>query len=251
MYPYTRGASLLSMATLPPEYSALPAEEAAARLTEEGERARLRESWFPQVALKPSLGPGWPRMIALSAMPAAGWEWCPGLTIEQIARRLGTDEVDATLSLLIASGMQASAVMAVRRERPLDELGRLFRHASHTGGSDGIFIGAVPHPRAHGAFARYLATMIGDWWTWESAAAHLSGLPASRFGLGRRGAARPGWRADLCIVDPADVADRATYAEPRRLATGIDEVLVAGVPVLRDGELTGARSGRGLRRTAG
>ncbi len=50
-------------------------------------------------------------------------------------------------------------------------------------------------------------------------------------------------------MDPERVAARSTYAEPMLLAEGIDDVLVAGVPVLRDGALTGATPGAGLRRT--
>jgi N-acyl-D-amino-acid deacylase len=77
---------------------------------------------------------------------------------------------------------------------------------------------------------------------------HLSGLPAERFALGRRGTVATGAVADLVLVDPATVADTATYAEPRRAAVGIDDVFVAGVPVLVGAEPTGALPGRGLRR---
>jgi N-acyl-D-amino-acid deacylase len=58
---------------------------------------------------------------------------------------------------------------------------------------------------------------------------------------------RTGFAADLVVIDPATVADRATYAEPRELATGVADVLVSGVPVLAGGELTGALPGRALR----
>jgi N-acyl-D-amino-acid deacylase len=50
------------------------------------------------------------------------------------------------------------------------------------------------------------------------------------------------------VVDPDAVADPATYERPRLAAVGIDDVFVAGVPVLVGGELTGALPGRGLRR---
>jgi N-acyl-D-amino-acid deacylase len=47
------------------------------------------------------------------------------------------------------------------------------------------------------------------------------------------------------------VADTATYENPRRVAVGIDDVFVAGAPVLADGELTGELPGRGLSRERG
>ena len=77
---------------------------------------------------------------------------------------------------------------------------------------------------------------------------HLSTAPAARFGLGRRGRVAPGWLADLAVVDPERVADRATYDHPLDEAVGIDDVLVAGQPVLAAGELVDGSPGRALRR---
>ena len=144
-----------------------------------------------------------------------------------------------------------ASTMAVRNPRPSAELARIFAHPRHMAGSDGIFIGAHPHPRTTGTFARYLREYVRelDTWTWADAVHHLSGLPACRFGLGRRGVVEPGAVADLVLVDPVNVADTATYESPRSLAVGIDDVLVAGIPVLRDGRPTGALPGQGLRRT--
>jgi N-acyl-D-amino-acid deacylase len=55
----------------------------------------------------------------------------------------------------------------------------------------------------------------------------------------------------VVLLDPATVRSRATYADPRALAEGVDDVWVNGVRVLQDGALTGATSGRGLRRGVG
>ena len=68
------------------------------------------------------------------------------------------------------------------------------RHDAHLAGSDGIFLGSKPHPRGWGAFARFLGVhtrTLGDW-TWGTAALHLSGHAARRFGLTDRGLIRPG-----------------------------------------------------------
>jgi len=249
MYPYTRGCTLVSMAVLPPEYSALAVDEALGRLADPAERTRLRGEWFPRVADKPSLGPDWPAMIRVGHTPAADWAWAPGLTIAQIARERGTDVVDATLDLLVAGRLEVNAVMAVSDERPIENLARLFAHDAFTGGSDGIFVGAVPHPRAAGSFARLLGTYVGRSFDWEGAAVHLAARTAERFGLAGRGVIRPGAAADIAIVDPLAASDAATYDDPRALARGIHDVFVGGVRVLRDGMLTGALAGRGLRRS--
>lgn len=249
MYPYTRGCTLVSMAVLPPEYSALDVDEAVARLADPADRARLRDEWFPAVAGKPSLGPDWPSMIRIGHTSAPDWAWAPGLTLAEIADRRGTSVEDTTLDLLVSARLEVNAVMAVRDERPVENLARLFALPGHTAGSDGIFVGAVPHPRAWGTFGRMLGTYVGRSFSWEDAAVHLAARTAERFGLADRGILASGRLADVAIVDPATVTDAATYDDPQSLAVGIDDVFVNGVGVLRDGRLTGALAGRGLRRS--
>ncbi|MEZ5459571.1 MAG: amidohydrolase family protein [Steroidobacteraceae bacterium] len=75
----------------------------------------------------------------------------------------------------------------------------------------------------------------------------LTGMPARQLGLRDRGLLRPGCWADLCIFDAAGIIDHADHATPQRFAMGVAHVLVNGVPVLRDGVVTGARPGRAVR----
>jgi len=125
-------------------------------------------------------------------------------------------------------------------------------HHTHTGGSDGILVGAKPHPRAWGTFARYLGHYCRDLGllTLEQVVHHLTGRAARRLKLHRRGLVRVGYAADLVIVDPDTVRDRATFDNPRQPAGGIDFVFVNGVAALADGAPTGALAGRALRRAA-
>ena len=68
----------------------------------------------------------------------------------------------------------------------------------------------------------------------------MTGRAAAQAGFDDRGLVAPGRKADLLVFDPATIADRATYDEPARYAVGVEHVLVNGVPVIRDGEHTGA-----------
>jgi N-acyl-D-aspartate/D-glutamate deacylase len=77
----------------------------------------------------------------------------------------------------------------------------------------------------------------------------MTSLPCDTFGLTDRGVIRAGAIADLVLFDPATVADVGTYQDPARPPTGIAAVIVNGEVVVRDGEHTGARPGRTLRRT--
>lgn len=249
-YPYIRGCSLMSMPLLPPELTAQPVDSVLLALADPDERERLRREWFPRIDVNPSLGPEWPTMLTLAHVPAAEYEWTHGLTIAAAAEKAGTDPISFALDVLAATRLQANVVMAVAHERPASELAKIFAHPAHVAGSDGIFIGAHPHPRARGTFGCYLREYVRELgtWSWTDAATHLSRTAAERFHLGRRGVVEQGAVADLVVVDPRTVTDQATYEEPLREAIGIDDVLVAGVPVLTDGELTAALPGRGLRR---
>jgi N-acyl-D-amino-acid deacylase len=54
--------------------------------------------------------------------------------------------------------------------------------------------------------------------------------------------------ADVVVLDPETVGTEATYLEPCRAQQGISYVLVNGVPVVVDGQVTGATPGRVLER---
>jgi N-acyl-D-amino-acid deacylase len=239
-YPYLRSSTILAMVTLPPWVPAADLDRAVSLLG--SERARLARDWWPSLAAM------WP-LIRVAYAP--GFEWAEGLTVAEAAATAGEDPAEFCRLLLIGTGLRAGGVIGRPDEDPADEdsVRALLRHPAHTGGSDGIYIGAHPHPRGFGAFARFLRRYVrelGDW-TWEQAAVHLASHPARRFGLTDRGIVRPGLAADLIVVDPDTVTDTATYDEPRGLATGIDDVIVAGVPVLAGGRPTDALPGRALR----
>ena len=248
-YPYTRGCSLLGMTLLPPALNAMAPAAASALLHDPAQREQLRREWFPGVEHHPSLGPQWPELITLGHIAAEEFDWAHGLTLAQVAARRGTDPIDPALDLLAASALEVNVVMAVRDQRPVEDLGRLLAHPQHLGGSDGIFVGAHPHPRARGTFASILGTYVREhgFLDWAQAAQHLSTGAAARFQLGERGVVAEGCIADLVLVDPETVSDHATYEHPLELAVGIEDVLVAGRPVLAGGRLTGALPGRGLR----
>jgi N-acyl-D-aspartate/D-glutamate deacylase len=76
----------------------------------------------------------------------------------------------------------------------------------------------------------------------------MTGGSAAALGLKDRGLIREGFRADLTLFDPAEIAERATYDEPHQYAAGISTVLVNGVVVIDAGEHTGALPGQVLRR---
>ncbi|WP_127792754.1 amidohydrolase family protein [Agromyces sp. LHK192] len=255
-YPYGRGCSLLGMPILPAALSVLPVDRVLATLRDPVERERLLTEWFPTIVDYPSLGPDWPSMLTFAHIAAPEYDWAHGCTVAEASARGGASPAEFALDVLVASRLEVTVVMAVQVERRDADLRRILAHPAAMGGSDGIFIGRHPHPRARGTFARYLDLLVGGGdgdrggvLDWAQAAALCSTRAVDRFGLGERGRVRPGAIADLVLVDPARVRDRASYDEPLRLAEGIDDVLVGGVPVLAGGLVTGAAPGRGIRRS--
>ncbi|MCI1983888.1 MAG: amidohydrolase family protein [Bifidobacteriaceae bacterium] len=252
MYPYTRAAGIMAMSLLPPEYSRIPVEQAISQLSDPLHREELRENWFPHIQDNPSLGAEWPSMTTVMHTPSEKWTFSEGMTLEKIAKDLNKDPIDIVMDMCADGKMQVGAVIAVQDQRPVSNLSHLFSHPGFCGGSDAIYIGGHPHPRAYGTFAKFLGTYVRQThtFTWEDIAIHLSGQPARRYGLADRGALRPGYAADICIIDPNTVQDSSTYEDPIQFAVGVDDVFVNGEQVLMNGELTGVHSGTGLRKNA-
>jgi N-acyl-D-amino-acid deacylase len=82
----------------------------------------------------------------------------------------------------------------------------------------------------------------------EEAVRKMTSLPAARASLADRGILEVGRFADVVVFNPRTVCDTATFEAPKRLAVGVEHVIVNGEPVLRDGEPTGALPGRALLR---
>jgi N-acyl-D-amino-acid deacylase len=117
-------------------------------------------------------------------------------------------------------------------------------------GSDGIALGASPHPRLWGTFPRVLGRYSRELklFPLETAVWKMTGLTAHNFGLDGRGCVAVGACADLVLFDAATVADVATYEDPQQPSRGIERVFVNGVAVWEHGRATGARPGQVLPR---
>jgi N-acyl-D-aspartate/D-glutamate deacylase len=116
-------------------------------------------------------------------------------------------------------------------------------------GTDSTFLGDKPSPRTYGSFPRILGQFVREegLLSLEEAVHRMTGAPATRLGLQRRGLLREGFAADVVVFDPARVRANATYDEPRQFPDGIEHVIVNGVAVVDAGVHTGARPGRALR----
>jgi N-acyl-D-amino-acid deacylase len=167
-----------------------------------------------------------------------------GRDLAEIAAEMGLDPLDAADSLRPAGGIFFTMDEA--------DVRRILAYPQTMIGSDGLPHDAFPHPRLWGTFPRVLGHYARDvgLFPLEEAVHKMTGLSARRFGLSERGLLRAGAFADLVLFDPETVMDTASFEAPDSPAAGIDLVLVNGRAVWRDGETTGARPGRAIRRQA-
>jgi N-acyl-D-aspartate/D-glutamate deacylase len=117
-------------------------------------------------------------------------------------------------------------------------------------GTDSTFLGDKPSPRTYGSFPRILGQFVREerLLSLEEAVRKMTGAPAARLGLSRRGLLRDGYAADVVVFDPARIRSNATYERPRQFPDGIEFVAVNGELVVDGGAHTGALPGRALRR---
>jgi len=108
-----------------------------------------------------------------------------------------------------------------------------------------------PHPRSYGNNARVLGRYVREEkiLPLEEAVRKMTSLPAKTFRLKDRGELRPGAIADIVIFDPGQVNDPASFENPHHYSVGFSDVIINGVPVIREGKLQEARPGRALRRS--
>jgi dihydroorotase/N-acyl-D-amino-acid deacylase len=114
---------------------------------------------------------------------------------------------------------------------------------------DGILGEEHPHPRAYGTFPRILRKYVREehLLTLPDAIRKFSALPAQKMGFTDRGVLKEGMWADVVVFDPETIHDVATFDKPNQLSVGMDYVLVNGVPVISEGQMTGKKSGKVLR----
>ena len=238
LYPYLAGSSTL-MLWLPNDLHVGSVASMLAALRSRAGRERAA-GWFEGEAEDRLVG------VRFSHLTRPEHQRFVGMTPHEAAQAAGSALGTFLVDLLVSEDLKPGVVASFATSRTEDDLQELMRHPAMMAGSDGIYVGANPHPRGWGAFVRYLATYVRDRGVMplEDAVRRMTSFPARRFGLAERGLLTPGAFADLVLFDLDALHERATYDHARAFAQGIDHVVVNGRPVLWDGEITGATPGR-------
>ena len=113
---------------------------------------------------------------------------------------------------------------------------------------------SAPHPRYYGTSPRVLGRFVREKGVLglHEAVRKMTSLPARISGLHDRGILAPGMGADIVVFDPETMLDGNDFTPAEatmRFPVGIDHLVVNGMVTLREGDQTGAKAGRVLKRT--
>jgi N-acyl-D-amino-acid deacylase len=253
MYTYTAGATGLD-AAMPPWVQEGGLEAWIGRLKDPAVRAKVaKEMATPTDAWENLFLAAGPDQVLLVAFKNDRLKPLTGKTLAEVARMRGKSPAETAMDLVIEDDSRVGTVYFlmseenVRKEIALPWVS--FGSDAEAPAAEGIFLKANPHPRTYGNVARLLGRYVRDEKVIPLAEAvhRLTSLPAANLKLRDRGLLKAGYFADLVVFDPAKIADHATYDKPHQYATGVRQVFVNGVQVLKDGEPTGAAAGRVVR----
>lgn len=254
MYNYTAGATGLD-AAMPPWVQEGGLDEWVKRLQDPAIRQRLIEeintptdaweNWY--------LGAGDASNMLLIGFKNPDLKYLTGKTLAEVAAMRDTTPVITMMDLVIEDNSRVSTAYFVMSEdnikKKIAQPWMAFDSDAESMAPEGVFLLSNSHPRAYGNFARLLGKYVRDEQviSLPEAIRRLTSFPANNLKIRDRGRLQEGYFADITIFDPATIRDHATYAEPHQYATGVTHVIVNGVPVLLDGEHTGAMPGRFVR----
>lgn len=201
-----------------------------------------------------SAGNDWTRIVLLDN---PFWPEYARRDVASVAAERGQEPLDTVYDLLLGAVEAPHRLMVIIHAYTEDEQREAFAHALCVPGSDATTLapdGPLADSWFHGAYtwaSWFYRFMVRDekLLTPAQAVHKLTAQPAARIGLSDRGTLTPGARADVTVFDGERFAERGTTFEPNRLAAGVRHVFVNGIHTLRDGELTGERGGRVLRRS--
>jgi N-acyl-D-amino-acid deacylase len=167
-----------------------------------------------------------------------------GKNLAEIAKERNVSPVDAAIQIIQGGG--SSVASFNMKESDIEVFMRQPWVMTCSDGSDG-------HPRKYGTFPRKFREYVFKRHVvpLEFAVRSSTSLPAQTLGLKDRGLLKAGYVADVLVFDPKTFDERATYQEPKILATGVRFLTVNGRLAVDNGELTPKLAGKALSHSGG
>lgn len=244
IYPYQAFCTGL-VAVLPPAACEGGQAELQRRLADPAERASLRA-----LAEDPAQGTGvgfWRELHPEDVQIIQ--HTSPEVAGRRLSEVLDGREPWDALCDLLAADPHAEGVFHTMHDH---DVTRIMQDPLVSIGSDSGPPEGPNHPRTFGTFPTFFGDYVRDRGVVPMAEAirKVSSATAAQFGLADRGWLGVGAVADVCVFDAEQIRHDGTYDAPDVRPVGVTHVLLGGRMVIDDGEFTGGRHGRVLRRGA-
>lgn len=249
MYPYVAGSTGLS-ACLPP-WSAADGK-LFDNLSDRAIRARMKSEMQSDTTDWENLchlaGPEGVLVVGLARPENKQYV---GKRLSEIAAMQKKDPSDAVMDLILADRTRVETVYFMMSE---DNVKLQLQQPWMKIGTDASGLNPeqprnLAHPRAYGNYPRILGKYVREEKVipLEDAIRKMTSAVARRLSIQDRGLLQEGMFADVVVFDAGKIIDHATFEQPHQLSTGVVDVFVNGVAVVRDGKHTGAMPGRIVR----
>jgi dihydroorotase/N-acyl-D-amino-acid deacylase len=227
-YPYVAGSTVLTQ--LLPQWTLDGGADALmGRLADAAMRAKIAKETID------GMSHDW-QDIFISAVGSAKNQDAVGAHLAAIAEKRGKPPIDAMIDLLIE---EKAVVNMISFNQSEDNLRQTLTHPLSIIISDGFYVKGKPHPRLHGTFPLWLGEMVRRrrWLPLHEAVHKITGRPAQRFGIDKRGLLARGYWADVTVFDAGAIDSPATYQKPEESPVGIRNVFREGKLIVEGGKL--------------
>lgn len=239
-YPYLGWSTNLAAVVLPPRLRQGTNQEYLARLNDPEQLPQIRQVITDAITKYDAAT----TFLIARYGPRKEWQ---GKSLGVIAMAEKQPIVDIVLEIERNGG--ASVVGLTMNEEDVRLIMKQPFVATASDGSAVIPSEQVPHPRSYGTFPRKIGryALIDQVVSLEDALRSSTGLPADIIGLTDRGYLKPGFVADIVVLDLKTFRDHATFEKPHQYATGVRYLFVNGVLTIDAGKYTGSLAGQALR----
>lgn len=245
-YPYVAGSTMMSV-ILPPWVHDGGTDKLIERLKDKDLREKMKEDIANGI-------PGWDNFVEFAGLFGIFVTFVGsdknqdlvGKSLTEVGMIRGKDPLDAIFDVILEEENIVGLVDFYGTE---EHIKLIMSRPEQNVCTDGI-MGGKPHPRLFGSFPRVIGKYVRDEnsFTLETAIYKMTGKSSQVLGLKDRGLLKEGYAADIVVFDFDNIIDKGDYTDPKQYPVGINHVLVNGELVIENGEDTGNRPGRVLRK---
>ncbi len=210
--------------------------------------------WFIRVAYNPNTNPHWAKNITVTKSKVDGIN---GKSVQEVAEMWNIDPWDAYCDIIVKDPDTRGVTGTMTYNPAYDQY---YTHPKGMVGLDTMLSDekyeqesppySIPGINSFAAYPIFYNKYVKEkkTFTLEEAVQKTSVMAARVHNLKGRGKLETGGYADIVLMDLPHLKVTANEVEPRKHPKGIKYVFVNGVPVVKEGKHTGARSGRVLKR---